>query len=271
MASGDRCPYVEQLHIGMTGLHVAAYQLMLHRWNPHVRPYGAAPDEQHGYFGEPMRAQVKVFQRLWSEAHPKQKPIPQTGYIGPITHAALARSADSRACALLKQQYKLMHPKTTGRNRVAEAARHALGEKGRMIYSGPHTKTIARRWQGIQDRLMPPKVPKYADCSSLLTWCLWTARNQGAKDPSPQSGKPAWSWGTTFSMIPHGQRRKLSEVEAGDLIFYGEGSSPSHVAIVVDRMGGIPWVISFGQQGGPFYEAYNYRHDFFGVRSYFTA
>ena len=265
-AEAERCPYVEQLHVGLTGPHVAAYQRMLHRWNAAVRPRWATPDEEHGFFGDDMRDQVKSFQRAWSDEHPDRPHIPQTGYVGPVTHTALLEWADDRACFLLRKAHDRLHPTVGGRELAVAAARVALAQRGRMTYSGPGTTYIPKRWQGIASRLVPPACPTYADCSSLASWCLWVAREQGASDPSVNG----WSWGTTYSMIGHGRPLTVSPALPGSLFFYNS-PSPTHVAIMVDRAQGVPFVCSFGSQGGPYYVRYDYRSDVSAVRDYFAG
>ena len=245
------CPYVEQLRVGMSGPHVAAYQRMLHRWDPHVRPAWASPSEEHGLFGKPMLAQVKTFQ----EKHA----IPSSGVIGPRTHLELVKSADRRACFLLREEYERRHPEVTGRELARQAALTAYAHEGQMTYAGPHSQWIPRRWQGIAEGIQPPDVPSYADCSSLATWCLWTARDHGAQDPSANG----WKWGTTFSMEPNGRPVSAATAQPGDLFFY-----VGHVAIMVDRAQGVPIVVSFGGQGGPHHLAYSYRSDLTSVKNY---
>jgi hypothetical protein len=265
-AQGERCPYVEQLHVGLTGSHVAAYQRMLHRWNATVRPGWATPSEAGAFFGDEMRGQVKAFQRAWSDAHPAGPGIPQTGFIGPVTHRALLEWADSRACFLLAREYDRRHPSLDGRELAVAAARMALEQRGRMIYSGPGTTHIPKRWQGIAAQLVPPACPTYADCSSLASWCLWVAREHGAADPSENG----WSWGTTYSMVGHGRPLTVSTALPGSLFFYNS-PSPTHVAIMVERAKGLPFVCSFGSQGGPSYVRYDYRSDVSAVRDYLAG
>ena len=46
----------------------------------------------------------------------------------------------------------------------------------------------------------------------------------------------------------------------GDLVFYaGSGSTPTHVAIMVGRKQGRPYVISHGNEAGPLFLRWNYR------------
>lgn len=267
--SNDDCPYVEQLHVGMSGPHVAAYQRMLHRWDPEVRPQWEAPYMGQGFFGQPMRDQVKRFQASWSSVH-GDRPIPATGYIGPLTHAALLRSADARACWLLRTEYERRRG-GEARTIVTDAARKALARKGRMTYSGPKAPAEyqRRRWQGIKERIVPPSVPQYADCSSLASWCLWLARDHGAEDPS----RSRWTWGNTTSMEPNGRKVDVGSARPGALFFYFRPKWGGHVGIMVERAQGVPWLVSFGQQGGPYYVRWDYRRykgrvDLTSVRDY---
>lgn len=263
----ERAPYVESLHVGMTGRHVAAYQRMLHRWNAEVRPNWASPSEEDAYFGTPMREQVRIFQRAWSRHHPSARRIPANGHIGPRTHKALVRHSDGRACLLLRKERQAQKEGVAARKIVVKAALKAYRDhQGKMIYSGPNTpqSVMAKRWEGIQKGIELPRVPKHADCSSLATWCLWNAREEGATDPSDPDDQ-SWSWGTTFSMEPNGKKVSVAEARPGDLVFY-EG----HVTVIVERSQGIPYVVSFGSQGGPYYERYNYRNDVTSVKDYIS-
>lgn len=262
----ERCPYVEQLHVGKTGRHVAAYQRMLHRWNAEVRPYGASPSVEEGYFGEPMREQVRIFQRTWSKRHPSARRLPPNGHIGPRTHKALVRHADARACSLLRKEHEAQMGAAARKIVVKAALKAYQDHQGKMIYSGPNTSAsvMAKRWEGIDKGIELPRVPKHADCSSLATWCLWNARERGATDPSHPDDQ-TWTWGTTFSMEPNGKKVSVAKARPGDLVFY-EG----HVTIIVERSQGIPYVVTFGSQGGPYYEKYNYRTDVTSVKDYIS-
>ena len=102
---------------------------------------------------------------------------------------------------------------------------------------------------------MPPRVPDFADCSSLATWCLWTARAHGARDPSDRD----WGPGSTWTMEPNGRPVTLAEARPGDLLFYANGQGEGHVAILVERVRDIPFVVSFGAEGGPEYVRWDYR------------
>jgi hypothetical protein len=279
MAPTDPAPFCRTLHIGMGGPDVAAYQLMLHNFtldNPksRVRTYGISPDPVHhfGYFGQPMAAQVEHFRQLHNAAHPLDIIGASGGMIGPRIHRALVRWVGPDAQALLREQWKALHPESSigsARATAVHAMRNWYAHRGVSTYSGPGHRTIGRRWDGIEARRMPPDFPRYSDCSAGNTWALWVAARDHAAvvhDPSENG----WAWGSTLSMAPHGQARTASSAQPGDLFFYGRWAGlTTHVAMMAERVNGVPWVIGFGQQGGPSYLPYRYRHDLVLIRSYF--
>lgn len=146
------------------------------------------------------------------------------------------------------------------RRLVVEASLLALGEQGRMVYSGRNRPTVERRWHAIDEGLTPPAVPRYADCSSLATWCLWVARDHGAHDPSEREWRP----GSTHTMEPNGRVVDLDDALPGALLFYANSVAGRHVATLVERVADVPFVVSFGFEGGPDYAPWYYRRELFG-------
>ncbi len=125
------------------------------------------------------------------------------------------------------------------------------------------------RWDGIANRRNSRhgKFPKHADCSSFITWCLWNALflQFGLGDLVNGQG---WTGGYTGTMLDHGmQVQHLANLLRGDLIHYGEGTS-AHVTMYVGRKDGVPQVIGWGGEGGPFASVYNYRNDVKQFRRY---
>jgi hypothetical protein len=234
------CPYVEHVVPGSDGLHVDGYRRML----------GAVGA---GTFDDEDADRVRAFQR--------DAGLRETGAIGPATHAALAAAADDGARALVLEEYARRHPATTARGLAVLASFAALDRRGRMVYSGPGRDTVARRWQGIEEELVPPAAPDHADCSSLATWCLWVGRAYGATDPS----RRGWAPGSTATMEPHGRAVELDDAEPGALLFYARAGLGGHVAMLVERVRGIPFVVSFGAEGGPEYVRWDYRRARFGA------
>jgi cell wall-associated NlpC family hydrolase len=239
-------PYVAQAHRGTGGSHVAAYERMLARWA------GDEPGTEATLFTHATAERVRAFQR--SEA------IKPTGSVGPATHQALTPWADERAALLLQREYRRRHPRVTARQVVVSAAMLALQKRGTLVYSGRNRPTVDRRWQGIAEEITPPEVPEHADCSSLVTWCLWLARDLGAADPSDRD----WVPGHTGSMQEAGTPVLLAEARPGSLFFYENERMGGHVAIMVERVRDVPFLVSFGFEGGPSYVRYDYRRRFLG-------
>jgi cell wall-associated NlpC family hydrolase len=238
--------YVSHAYEGSSGSHVAAYAEMLARWA------GEEPGATETLFTHAMAARVRRFQQ--AEA------IKATGSIGPATHAALLSWADEHSAGLLQREYQRRHPRTTAREVAVSAAMLALQHRGKLVYSGRNRPTVGRRWQGIEEEITPPDVPQYADCSSLVTWCLWLARDLGADDPSLRD----WAPGHTGSMQRGGRPVTLAGARPGSLFFYENDRMGGHVAIMVERVRDIPFVVSFGFEGGPSYVRYDYRRRFLG-------
>jgi hypothetical protein len=143
------------------------------------------------------------------------------------------------------------------RSRVANAAWLAYNKRGVVHY----TQT-SKRWEGIDKHLNAKlgEYPKYADCSSFATWCLWNGLYVPFKVRDTVNGA-AWKAGYTGTMLNHGKEVKhLENVLRGDCVIYGGGVG-KHTAIIVGVKNNRPMVISHGSEGGPYYVPYNYRPD----------
>ena len=93
----------------------------------------------------------------------------------------------------------------------------------------------------------PGVLPVNADCSSFVTLCYNWA---GAPDPNAQSYNHT---GYTGTLLAHGQKIALKDVQPGDVIVYGGGTG-EHTALIVGVDGNNnPLTISHGQQGDPSY------------------
>lgn len=88
-------------------------------------------------------------------------------------------------------------------------------------------------------------LPVTADCSAFVTMCYNWA---GAPDPN---GNHYNHEGYTGTLLAHGHKITVSQVQAGDVIVYGPGTG-WHTAIIVEA-GTDPLTISHGQQGDPSY------------------
>ena len=95
----------------------------------------------------------------------------------------------------------------------------------------------------------PGVLPVNADCSAFVTLCYNWA---GAGDPNGVSYNHT---GYTGTLLAHGTKIALNQVQPGDVIVYGPGTG-WHTALVVDVTGANaknPLTISHGQQGDPSY------------------
>ncbi len=153
------------------------------------------------------------------------------------------------------------------RDRFVRAAMLALNHAPQIHYTqGP------RRWGGIDKdlRSQEGEYPTHADCSSLMTWCLWNALRVKFDVRDVVNGA-AWKAGYTGTMLTHGKRViHMENVQRGDLVIYGNGGTGKHVAGVVGRRkrDGKVMCVSHGSEGGPYYVAYDYRPDLMQFRRY---
>lgn len=116
------------------------------------------------------------------------------------------------------------------------------------------------RWQGIHTGLRADKgqFPRYADCSSIFTWCYWQTLGHG---PDVVNGL-TWGAGYTGTLLSHG--RRLDRPQPGCAIIYGHHWPGVHVAMY-DKNG---MCYSHGSERGPLYVNYRYRSDILAIRAY---
>jgi hypothetical protein len=125
------------------------------------------------------------------------------------------------------------------------------------------------RWEGITKRRNSARgeFPKVADCSSFVTWCLWNALFLKFALGDVVNGA-GWKGGYTGTLLSHGMRvQHVANLLRADCVHYGHGET-AHVTMVVDKHGGVPHVVSWGSEGGPFYTRYDYRSDITQFRRY---
>lgn len=153
------------------------------------------------------------------------------------------------------------------RDRTVAAATLALRHARDVHYTQG-----GRRWEGIAKKLnaRQGEYPRYADCSSLATWCLWNGLfiPFGVRD-TVNGAK--WQAGYTGTMLSHGKLvRQLASVQRGDLVIYGQAAPGKHVAIVVGRRksDGKIMCVSHGSEPAPFYVPFDYRSDVLQIRRY---
>ena len=156
--------------------------------------------------------------------------------------------------------------RSMARQRAVNAA--LLGYRNREQI---HYTQGARRWDGINDtdKASMGQYPRYADCSSFATWCLWNGLFVAFGCRDVVNGA-AWKAGYTGTMLRHGKQVvHLSNVLGADCVLYGRaGSDGAHTAIVVAVTKGVPQVVSHGSEGGPYLVPFNYRSDVMCFRRY---
>jgi hypothetical protein len=166
------------------------------------------------------------------------------GVYGPATHAKLAPFFDDHGIWLLHQVH-LISPADKKRDAIVATAMLAYSKRYLIHY----TQSGLRMW-GIRNRVHPPSVPPWEDCSSISTWYYWLAN---APDPNGL-GYPGY--GYTGTQINHGRRVSLAQAKPGDLVFYGWSHGiPTHVAVYV----GGGRVVSHGSEIGPLLLSATYR------------
>lgn len=119
------------------------------------------------------------------------------------------------------------------------------------------------RWQGIDRHYVAAKgeYPRFADCSSFVTWCLWNGLFVPFGHSDTVNGEH-WRAGYTGTLLEHGVR--VDSLIPGDLVIYGSGWPGEHTAVYTG--GGL--VVSHGSEAGPFLLPVHYRSDVLEFRRY---
>ena len=182
-------------------------------------------------------------------AYQRDKGLEIDGQVGPITFVSLLPSYSRYERWLVSQ----VDPKKVRGCRHRIVATAFVGYKNKEAL---HYTQDARRMEGVRQGVRPPRHPAWEDCSSFATWCYWAA---GAVDPN---GLGYNGFGYTGTQVQHG--KTTNSPRPGDLVFYGGGSVPSHVAVYV----GNGKVVSHGSEPGPYLLPIDYRSDRSQVRSY---
>ncbi len=195
------------------------------------------------FFGAKAVYDLRRFQRRYG--------IKPTGIYDRATHRKMVDSGgfDRYGAYLMGQA-----PRAIGnvQGRIVATALFGWNNKDAIHYTeGPE------RMYGVKNKIRPPQVPHWEDCSSFATWCYWVAL---APDPN---GLHYSGYGFTGTQIQHGIR--VADPREGDLVFYGnKGGIPTHVAIFV----GGGKVVSNGSESGPLLLSINYRSDVNQIRRY---
>jgi hypothetical protein len=231
-------PYTRPVKRGDTGKDCKAIKRALHKAG-----VGPATKDNQRFLDLAVRA-LRNFQ--------KHHGLKMDGVYGPLTHKRLAPYFDAYGAWLMGQARKMTGPE---QKRSVIVATAMLGYRQRSLI---HYTQGPARMQGVRDKIRPPAVPHYEDCSSFATWLYWVA---GAPDPN---GRGFDGYGFTGTMIQNGHLVGLAQLEPGDLVFYGTRAVPSHVATYV----GGGKVVSHGSEAGPLLVDRRYRSDVHSMRSY---
>jgi len=188
------------------------------------------------------------------KAFQKANGLTQDGVYDLTDHRKLALYFDAYGAFLMGQV--AVTPEDQKRRAIVATAMFGYAHRSTIHY----TQTSLRMW-GVRNKLKPPSVPPYEDCSSFSTWCYYVA---GARDPNGPSFNYN-GYGYTGTMINAGRKIPASSLKRGDLVFYGRSTVPSHVAVYV----GDGRVVSHGSEVGPLLLARTYRSDTHSCRTYF--
>jgi len=174
--------------------------------------------------------------------------LPTTGVYELDTHKKLSKYYDSYGAFLMTQAMK--NYTYSPRRIIMSYATHGYNQRHRIHYTqGP------LRMYGVRNKVRPPRIPFYEDCSSFSTWCYW---GSGLKDPN---GLGYNGWGYTGTLCQNGT--VTINPKPGDLAFYGVRPY-SHVVVYI----GNGRCISHGSEMGPYLLPVRYRSDFSHFRTY---
>lgn len=194
-----------------------------------------------GVFGAGTKKNVQKFQ--------ERKGIKTTGIYDLETHRYLAPRYDQYGAYLMNKVNKEVN-KPNARYVITAYATFGYNQRYKIHYT-----QSSLRMYGVRNKIRPPKIPIYEDCSSFSTWCYW-----GANVPDP-NGLRYNGWGYTGTLSQHGVRTR--DPKPGDLAFYGTGTY-SHVVVYI----GDGRCISHGSERGPVLSDVYYRSDFSHFRTY---
>jgi peptidoglycan hydrolase-like protein with peptidoglycan-binding domain len=226
-----------QIELGSRGRDVRALKRVLRKLGYLDLPGGEVGPE----FNAATAAAVRRYQQ--------DNGLEVDGQVGPITFGSLLPHYGRIERWLVSQ----VDPTRIRGARHKVVATAFVGYKHKEAL---HYTQDARRMEGVREGVRPPKHPAWEDCSSFATWCYWAA---GAPDPN---GLGYNGQGYTGTQVQHG--KTTNSPRPGDLVFYGGGSVPSHVAVYV----GNGKVVSHGSEPGPYLLPIDYRSDRSQVRSY---
>jgi len=174
----------------------------------------------------------------------KEQGLLADGEYGSLTHKKLAPYFDDYGRSLMGQ-VDIVTVGAKEREIIKQTCLYAYSKRDQIHYT-----ESSLRMQGVREKIRPPRVPSYEDCSSFSTWTYWVS---GAPDPN---GLNYDGFGYTGTLYPHGTPINVSDLQVGDLVFYGGNQTvPGHVAVFV----GNGLVVSHGSEEGPLLLPVGYR------------
>lgn len=237
--SAPNVAFCRPLILGSKGADVRAHKRALSRARPAFYPWRSFTD----YYGERFEKAVKQFQR--------DKGIQATGKLGRATHEALERTHKKGSTEWAFQPFEIALCKDFCHEYAQtpeQKVREAIVDAGFYWYE--HRVGIAYSQARPFQLGKPSWVPSRWDCSGFVTACHYAG---GAPDPN---GRGYDHLGYTGTLMSTGTMvGNINELEPGDLVFYGSAShaspafplgSPTHVALYVGDVNGVPSVLSHG-------------------------
>jgi cell wall-associated NlpC family hydrolase len=195
------------------------------------------------------RARLRIRQQLLDDAKGELARA-----VTPSEVSAAQAKVAKREAQVASAKRVLERRKTTVIERLIRAAWLALAHRSLVHYTQDRPFELSaqggrpRRWDGIRLGLRGKngQFPRYADCSSFVTWCYWDALGGPNAGQDIINGE-GWSSGYTGTQLDCGREVPISQARPGDLAFYNRGGSIGHVALVVAP----GMVISHGSESGP--------------------
>jgi Putative peptidoglycan binding domain/CHAP domain len=235
-------PFCHTLRYGARGSDVRAVQRAL------IKAQVRKKEPTGRYLGATV-LNVKTFQ--------KRAGLKADGIYGEDTHKKLIQYFDAWGAHLYRTacaDWKEDQIEVRMRAKIKSAALYGYEMRSKIRYT-----QSGLRMEGVREKIRPPDVPTWEDCSSFVTWLYWLA---GAPDPN---GLNYNGYGFTGTQIQHGHEVSRSAAKDGDLVFYGRSDAAiSHVAVIVTASN----VVSHGSDPGPNYLGIDYRSDRQQIRSY---
>lgn len=233
-------PFLGPYKLGMCGPGVRLMEGALRNLPKPVRKLPAA-----NCFGKATKSQVIAFQK---RLHYKP-----TGVYNHPTHDALvkrggySKTAKAGLRYLYEQRLKKAHMVLVVHERrtVQIVAAHVAKVGGSTLaYSQGPSRSYFPPW---------PRIPPDTDCSGMSTYILYQA-GVGAAVGYFGPGSPVGWTGTLRRQGQHLYNTSRSNLQPGDLVFYGAAPNWSHVATYI----GAGLVVSHGRTGVDV-ESYTYR------------